>query len=163
MDIQQGRSQGTSNDLANSLRDLQGDYVVLSELYGKQETYARELAEMMTILQGEVDEVIQIRPDAIGVQCTAAYLLSEGVLLTFDANRHMTSRPLHRLPPEAIVAVVEDCAPALRRLLQEKRQAESEKVRSLEKVFRELKKAEDTFSIFSGGRSTSGSQQLTRP
>lgn len=68
----------------------------------------------------------------------------------------MTSRPLHKLPPEVIVSVVEDCAPALRRMLVEKRLAESAKAKSLERVFKELKKAEETFSIFRGGRDQKG-------
>lgn len=66
MDTQQSRMGGEPRSFAESLQDLQGDYVMLDELYAKQRSYGKELSEMMKTLQGEVNAVIQIRPEVLG-------------------------------------------------------------------------------------------------
>jgi len=129
----------------DSLRDIQGEYIMLTELYEKEKSYGQKLSDMMKTLQDEVDSTIQIRPDAIGEQCKEAYLVSEAVVVLVDNAGNRISRPLFRLPASTIVSVIEECTPELRRLLFEKRKSESGKVRSLERVLKELKKAEATF------------------
>jgi len=129
----------------DSLRDIQGEYIMLTELYEKEKSYGQKLSDMMKTLQDEVDSTIQIRPDATGEQCKEAYLVSEAVVVLVDNAGNRISRPLFRLPASTIVSVIEECTPELRRLLFEKRKSESGKVRSLERVLKELKKAEATF------------------
>ena len=65
----------------------------------------------------------------------------------FDAQRHMSSKPFSALPASAIVSAIEDSTSALSRLMAEKRRTESERVESLERVMKELKKAQATFRI----------------
>ena len=134
-----------SGSFVDSLRDIQGEYIMLTELYEKEKSYGQKLSEMMKTLQFEVDATIQIRPDAIGEPCKEAYLVSEAVVVLVDSAGNRVSRPLHRLPANTIVSVIEECTPELRRLLSEKRKSESSKVRSLERVLKELKKAQATF------------------
>lgn len=129
----------------DSLREIQGEYIMLTELYEKEKSYGQKLSDMMKTLQDEVDSTIQIRPDAIDLQCKEAYLVSEAVVVLVDNNGNRISRPLSRLPATTIVSVIEECTPELRRLLFEKRKSESSKVRSLERVLKELKKAQATF------------------
>jgi Sec-independent protein translocase protein TatA len=140
---QKGREETVS--FTDSLRDIQGEYIMLTELYEKEKSYGQRLAEMMKALQNEVDSTITIRPDAIGGQCKEAYLVSEAVIVLVDNNGNRVSRPLSKLPAATIVSVIEECTPELRRLLFEKRRLESNKVKSLERVLRELKKAQATF------------------
>jgi hypothetical protein len=134
-----------AGNFTDSLRDIQGEYIMLTELYEKEKSYGLKLAEMMKTLQFEVDSTIPIRPDAVGEQCKEAYLVSEAVVVLVDNKGNRISRPLYRLPAATIVAVIEECTPELRRLLFEKRRSESNKVRSLERVLKELKKAQATF------------------
>jgi Sec-independent protein translocase protein TatA len=140
---QKGKEE--TGSFTDSLRDIQGEYIMLTELYEKEKSYGQRLADMMKALQGEVDSTITIRPDAIGGQCKEAYLVSEAVIVLVDNNGNRVSRPLSKLPASTIVSVIEECTPELRRLLFEKRRLESNKVRSLERVLRELKKAQATF------------------
>ena len=118
---------------------------MLGDLYEKQRSYGSKLSEMMKTLQFEVDTIIPIRPEALGKPCRAAYLVSEAVVVVFDASGGLTSKPLYTLSPDVIVAIIQECTPELQRLLSEKRRAETSKVRSMERVLKELKKAQSTF------------------
>ena len=129
----------------DSLREIQGEYIMLGELYEKQKSYGQKLSEMMKTLQFEVDTTIPIRPEALARPCRAAYLVSEGVVVVFDTNGGMSSKPLYTLPSEVIISIIQECTPELQRLLAEKRRSESSKVKSMERVLKELKKAEATF------------------
>jgi len=141
---QQDKESG-SNGFADSLREIQGEYMMLGELYEKQKSYGQRLTDLMKTMQFEVDTVIPIRPEALGHPCRAAYLVSEGVVVVFDTNGGMTSKPLYTLPSEAIISIIQECTPELQRLLSEKRRTESNKVKSMERVLKELKKAQATF------------------
>jgi hypothetical protein len=137
--------ESNGSGFADSLREIQGEYMMLGELYEKQKSYGQRLAEMMKTMQFEVDTVIPIRPEALGRPCRAAYLVSEGVVVVFDPSGAMTSKPLYTLPSESIISIIQECTPELQRLLTEKRRNESNKVKSMERVLKELKKAQATF------------------
>jgi hypothetical protein len=141
---QQDKENG-SGGFADSLREIQGEYMMLGELYEKQKSYGQRLSEMMKTLQSEVDTVIPIRPEALGRPCRAAYLVSEGVVVVFDTSGALSSKPLYALPSESIISIIQECTPELQRLLSEKRRTESNKVKSMERVLKELKKAQATF------------------
>jgi hypothetical protein len=143
--IEEQRGKEESGSFTDSLRDIQGEYIMLTELYEKEKSYGQRLTDMMKTLQDEVDSTIPIRPEAIGAQCREAYLVSEAVVVLVDNSGSRISRPLYKLPAATIVSVIEECTPELRRLLFEKRKSESNKVRSLERVLKELKKAQATF------------------
>jgi len=143
-------SQGQDKDsgatgFTDSLREIQGEYIMLGELYEKQKSYGQKLTEMMKTLQFEVDTTIPIRPEALGVPCRSAYLVSEGVVVVFNMNGGMTSKPLYTLPSDVIISIIQECTPELQRLLFEKRRVEDTKVKSMERVLKELKKAQATF------------------
>ena len=141
---QQDKENGSAG-FADSLREIQGEYMMLGELYEKQKSYGQRLTEMMKSLQSEVDTTIPIRPEALGRPCKAAYLVSEGVVVVFDVTGAMTSKPLYTLPSESIISIIQECTPELQRLLSEKRRNEGSKVKSMERVLKELKKAQATF------------------
>ncbi len=134
-----------STGFVDSLREIQGEYIMLGELYEKQKSYGQRLSEMMKTLQFEVETVIPIRPEALGQPCRAAYLVAEGVVVLFDMNGGLQSKPLYTLPSDVIISIIQECTPELQRLLSEKRKTESNKVRSMERVLKELKKAQATF------------------
>jgi Sec-independent protein translocase protein TatA len=142
---QQEKADQGAGGFVDSLREIQGEYIMLGELYEKQKSYGAKLSDMMKTLQYEVDTTIPIRPEALGRPCRAAYLVSEGVVVVFDSNGGMTSKPLYTLAPDVIISIIQECTPELQRLLSEKRRAESGKVKSMERVLKELKKAQATF------------------
>ena len=111
---------------------------MLGELYEKQKSYAQGLSEAVRAMQNEVDTVIQIDPEAMPTPCRAAYLVSEGVVVVFDSNGGMASKPLYALPADVIVSIIQECTPELQRLLTEKRRMESNKAKSMERVLKEL-------------------------
>ena len=141
---QQERESGNVS-FSDSLREIQGEYMMLGEIYEKQKSYAQGLSEVIRTMQTEVDTVIQIRPEAMPTPCRAAYLVSEGVVGVFDLHGAMASKPLYALPSDVIVSIIQECTPELQRLLSEKRRIESNKVKSMESVLNELKKAQFMF------------------
>jgi hypothetical protein len=133
--------------LIDGIRDIQGQHLMLTDLIEKEKAYTVKLTEMVKTLQRDADDVIPLRPEAIGERCQAAYLVSEGVVVMFDAQRHMSSKPFSALPASAIVSAIEDCTSALSRLMADKRRTETDRVESLERVMKELKKAQTTFRV----------------
>jgi Sec-independent protein translocase protein TatA len=142
---QEDSKDNSGAGFVDSLRDIQGEYIMLGDLYEKQKSYGSKLSELMKTLQFEVDTIIPIRPEALGKPARAAYLVSEAVVVVFDQNGGLTSKPLYTLPPDVIVSIIQECTPELQRLLSEKRRIETNKVRSMERVLKELKKAQSTF------------------
>jgi hypothetical protein len=141
----QQRPESKNSNFIEGMRDIQGQYMMLADLYEKQRVYGQELAEIVKVLQHEADETIQLSADVFGNSTTAAYLVADAVIVMFDIHRRMTSKPLYSLPADVIVAVVQQCTSELGRMISAKRQAESVKVESLERVLRELNKAQATF------------------
>jgi len=143
----QGQQEAESENVgfSDSLREIEGEYMMLGELYEKQKSYAQGLSDVIRGMQKEVDAVIQINPEAVGSPCRAAYLVSEGVVVVFDMNGGMASKPLYALPADVIVSIIQECTPELHRLLSEKRRMESNKAKSMESVLKELQNAQLKF------------------
>ena len=145
---EKGRESGTN--FVDQLRDIQGEYLMLSELYEKERVYGRKLAETMRLLQYEVDVTIPINKEYLAMPegstpIKEAFMASESVVIMIDEEDNKVSRPLDRFPPDVILSIIQDCTPELKRLISERRRNASIKVSSLEKVLRELKKAQATF------------------
>jgi hypothetical protein len=147
MSATQPKPEARPLGLIEGIRDIQGQHMMLVDLLEKEKAYTLKLTEMVKTLQHDADEVIPLRPEAIGERCQAAYLVSDGVVVMFDDKRHMTSKPFSALPASAIVSAIEDSTSALSRLMAEKRRTEGERVESLERVMKELKKAQATFKV----------------
>ena len=147
MSATQPKPEARPLGLIEGIRDIQGQHMMLVDLFEKERAYTLKLTEMVKTLQRDADDVIPLRPEAIGEKCQAAYLVSEGVVVMFDSQRHMTSKPFSALPASAIVSAIEDSTNALSRLMADKRRMEGERVESLERVMKELKKAQATFRI----------------
>lgn len=113
-------------------------YDTFASIYERQKAEGLRVADMLKDLQSEADAIVKIPPTALGSRCTAAYLLSDAVVLTFDLCRNMVSTPLRRLPVDEIVAVADACVPELRRSISEKRVLETRKINSLGRVVRDL-------------------------
>jgi hypothetical protein len=142
------KDNDSPTNFVDELRDIQGEYLMLSELYEKERAYGRKLAETMRMLQYEVDVTIPINKEYLSDPMNPlreAYLASESVVVMVDEDDNKTSKPLDRFPPEVILSVIQDCTPELKRLITEKRRSATIKVNSLEKVLRELRKAQATF------------------
>jgi len=141
-----GRGDG-ANTFVDQLREIQGEYLMLSELYQKERSYGERLADTMRLLQYEVDVTIPLDTDVLMTSkpLKEAFLASESVVVMIDNQDNKLSRPLSAFPPEVILAIIQFCTPELKRLITEKRRSASNKVNALEKVLKELKKAQATF------------------
>ena len=145
MEVAKVEQEKGAKSFVDGLRELQGQYMMLADIYSKQSNVRDNISNLIRALHLEVDEPIQIRPDILGEKCTSAYMVSEAVVVMFDVDRHMTSRPLHSFPAEVIVSVIQDSSAELGRLLARKRESEGDRLDSLEKILKELKKAQATF------------------
>lgn len=138
------RSEPKPSSFVEGIRDIQAQYMMLADLQEKEKTYTARLTDVVKTIQREADEVIPLRPELIGDKCQAAYLVSDAVVVMFDVHRHMSSKPLGAFPADVMVSVIEDSANALRQMIAERRRARGERVESLEKVLKEVKKAQAT-------------------
>ena len=166
--------EGRTSTLIEGLRDLQGQYMMLADLIAKKRDCAEKLVEIVATIQQEADITIPLKPEVVGNGCRSAYLVSNGVVVMFDVSRNMTSKSLSLFAPDTVVSVVEECTAELGRQISDKRRTESETVIALEKVLKELKRAQATFAQARsadgkggdarpepevGGRSTAGGPQ----
>jgi hypothetical protein len=127
----------------DQLREIQGEYLMLSELYQKERSYGEKLADAMRLLQYEVDVTIPLDTEILmtAMSLKEAFLASESVVVMIDEHDNRLSRPLSAFAPEVILAIIQYCTPELKRLITEKRRSAASKVNALEKVLKELKKA----------------------
>jgi hypothetical protein len=109
--------EGGSSGFVEDLRSIQGQYMMLADLHEKQKVYGQKLSEIVKALQEEADAPIPIRPELLGDQCTAAYLVSEAVVVMFDVQRNMTTKPLHQFQANVIVSIIEESTGQLGRLI----------------------------------------------
>jgi len=129
------RSEGFGQDNWNQKDDT------FTSIYAKQREYGQRVSQLLRELQSMANSVVQIPPDVLRSSCMAAYLTSDAVVLMFDRDRTMTTRPLRDFPIEVIVAVVAICAPKLKKSVLEKKQLETGKLHSLEGAIQELEEA----------------------
>jgi len=113
----------------------------LSSIYAKQKEYGQRVSELLRDLQFMANSIVQISPSLLRSTCMAAYLTSDAVVLMFDRDRTMTTKPLRDFPTEVIVAVVAECTPKLKKSVLEKKRVEMGKVHSLEDAVKELEEA----------------------
>ncbi len=130
-------TQSMSNDRENASQEDD----TLTSIYAKQKEYGRRVSELLKDLQFMANTIVQIPPDALRSTCMAAYLTSDAVVLMFDRDRSMATKPLRDFPTEVIVAVVAACTSKLKKSVLEKKQLEMGKVHSLEGAMKELEEA----------------------
>jgi hypothetical protein len=120
---------------------MEDEHMMLIELRAQEESLGKRLATIMGTLQSEVDTVIPIPPESVGKPCRAAFLASDAVVIVFETDGTMMSKPLRAFPPELIVSIIKGCTSELIRLMSEKRRAEGNRLSSIERVLDELRMA----------------------
>ncbi len=136
------RQQGETTGFADSLREMQTEFAKLKELQEMEEIYSQDLADMVKVLQLQLDAPIPIPPEVLGRSYRAAYLGSEAVVVAFGKDGALLTRALQTYPSDIIVSIVQACAPELLKRLSEKRAAENAKAKAMEKVLRELQRTQ---------------------
>jgi hypothetical protein len=127
-----------------TIHQMEDEHMMLIELRAQEENLGKRLATIMGNLQSEVDTVIPIPPESVGKPCRAAFLASDAVVIVFEADGTMVSKPLRVFPPELIVSIIRGCTSELIRLMSEKRRAEGSRLSSIERVLDELRMASTT-------------------
>jgi len=110
----------------------------LTSIYARQKSYAQRASELLKELQSTTDGVVQLPAGVLGSAYNAAYLTSDAVVVMFDKNRYMTSKPLRDFPSETIASVVAACTPRFRQSLLQKKVTEATKANSLLGAVKEL-------------------------
>src|SRR5690349_6720908 len=91
-------ARGDDNNFSfvDQLREIQGEYLMLSELYQKERSYGERLADTMRLLQYEVDATIPLNTDILMTSrpLKEAFLASESVVVMIDTQDNKLSRPL---------------------------------------------------------------------
>ncbi len=131
-----------ASSFIDSLRGMQAEFAQLEELREMQEIYSQDLSDMVKILQAQLDAPIPVPAGVLDRPYRSAYLGAEAVLVVFGSDGAMSTRPLQAFPPNVIVSVVQACAPELQKRLSEKRKLEGAKAKAMEKVLKELQRAQ---------------------
>jgi hypothetical protein len=125
--------------ISETIHQMEDEHMRLIELRAREESLGKRLATFMGTLQSEVDTVIPIPAESFGKPCKAAFLASDAVVIVFEPDGTIVSRPLRVFPPELIVSIIKGCTSELIRLMSEKRRAEGNRLGSIERVLDELR------------------------
>ncbi|MEM3670465.1 MAG: hypothetical protein QW767_01800 [Thermoprotei archaeon] len=136
-------ASGSDSDVSIEIGQLRGDLVQLSELMELERSYVERLVEALKQLHGYVGTLVEVNSGSLGVLTSAAkkaYLAPQAeVVFEYEGGR-MESRPLIEFDPEHIVSIINDAAPAFKKLLAEKRKTVSTRINLMEKVLKEFEK-----------------------
>lgn len=138
--------QKPGEKVLTELRDIQGELAQLSELGEMDRNYALKLVDQVKQIQTVVNSVVPLPKETLPdteecFRAKEAYLTVDAVVMLVDQNDKRTSIPLSRFEPNKILAVVTLVTPLLKRAIAEKRRATGERVETLERILREVKKA----------------------
>ncbi len=133
-----GREGGSESDLGVGSSGILFDSVTVAEMAEERERDADRLSEIMKSLIGEADGAILLQQGIIDGECTAAYLVSNAVVLMFDVHRGMTSKPLRAFPIAKMLEIVESSLPEVKNLFTKKSAKQGELTLALHRVTLEL-------------------------
>ena len=114
-----------------------------SEIAGlrtRQKRYAEQLASMMRDLHGQIEGVISFPPEVLNENCSAAYLGSDAVVVMFDQDRGMRTRPLRAFPVDIMASISQACLPEINKRMETKAREEDTRLSAINRVTGELEK-----------------------
>lgn len=142
MDVEEENTP--ANKIITELREIQEEYSQLSELEEMERNYADKLVDSLKVIQASVEEVIPVDKSALGPSykyVKEAYLTRDAVVVLMNASGIQSAIPLSNLKSGEILAVVQNAAPHLKKIIADKRSETGDRVELLEKVLKEIKKA----------------------
>src|SRR2546428_4833389 len=140
-----------SREAIYKLREMQGKggYTQSSNLHELERACYQKLAELIRIIQFEVDTPISLNRTALltsFINVSKAYLVSDLVVVAVDSEGNVTSKPLSRLPPATIISVAQESTPQLQKLIADKWEFTASRIKSLQKLVEDLKMGAATFN-----------------
>jgi hypothetical protein len=144
-DLSQKRSapQESSADLSLSIKDLQAEFQQISELTELERNYALEILGLLKGLIEPLNVSLHVKPSAVSKSDNTikdVVLTPQGTICIVRDNGAINARPFDSLPSEALMRILTEVIPEVRRLLVERRQKINGRVGMLEKVVREFRK-----------------------
>ena len=134
---------GAGDSIFADLKEVQGEYVQLSELEEMERDYAEKLVGAMKEVQGAVDEVVPIERAALGPSfryAKEAYLGSAAVVILLNTSGISSAIPLTKFKSGEILSIVQSVTPHLKKAIALKRKETAQRVELLERIFKEMKK-----------------------
>ena len=128
----------------NVLKDLYAEFAQLSELQVLERSHLENLLDTLKYLLSKIGATVPVSLESLAnffPNVKKAYLAPEAVIFIVDSSDNVSSQQLIQFPPKAILDVIADCAPSMKQKIAERRAIVSERVGTLEKVMKELKKA----------------------
>ena len=140
-----------SREALYKLKEMQGKggYSQSSNLHELERACYQKLAELIRIIQFEVDTPISLNRAALltsFVNVSKAYLVSDLVVVAVDSDGNVTSKPLSRLPPATIISVAQESTPQLQKLISDKWEFTASRIKTLQKLVDELRMGAATFN-----------------
>ncbi len=147
--------------LAASVKELQADYTMLTELSKRKQSYAAKLIEMAGALQKEFEEMGgSPGEDAVG-EAIGPNASIQAVVVSTDQSGNKVLRPLDSVRPDILVGLLDKAVLDLKASVAERRKMERMKVKSLENTLRGLKRAQYLFGM--SGDDSDGGEDDARP
>jgi hypothetical protein len=134
---------GGGDSIISDLKEVQGEYVQLSELEEMEHDYAEKLVQALKEVQGAVDEVVPIERSALGPSyryAKEAYLGNDGLVILMNNNGISTSIPLRKFKSGEILSIIQSVVPHLKKAIALRRKEVAQRVELLEHIFKEMKK-----------------------
>ncbi|MEM3386893.1 MAG: hypothetical protein QXN08_04390 [Nitrososphaerales archaeon] len=131
------------------VRETQSTLAQLIEMHDLQTNYTLRLLGSLRSLQAFIKDTIPVDPNKLGCpyhNIKEAYLLPEAQILMIREDGKIASESLTSLEPAKVLAVLEECLPAINQIIAAKKQMVEERVELLEQLVKEFKKINETLN-----------------
>ena len=129
-----------AGDLLGPLKDIQEEFLQITELASTEKNYTKELANLLKQVLFVLKASVPISSEVFKMAVKDAALSSEGNVLVIHDDGLISSKPLDEFDSETAVKVISDCLPKLRVVATNHRKRIGARVNVLEEVIRELRK-----------------------
>ena len=136
----QAKPSEQQGDLLGTLKDIQEEFLQITELASMEKNYTRELSNLLKQVLVVLRTSVPISPEVFKMQVKDAALSSEGNVLVIQDDGLISSKSLEEFDSETAVKVVADGLPKLRLAATNHRKKIGARVNVLEEVIRELRK-----------------------
>jgi hypothetical protein len=129
--------------ITESIKSIQEEYQQVSELIEMEKSYTSEVATQLKQIIGPLGESYHLSPESVSrndSSITDVVLTAQGVVCVFHNNGTVVARPLDSITSEVLVRVLGEAVPNIQALVSKRRQKLGDRVMSLEKLSKEMRK-----------------------
>ena len=123
-------------ELPVSIKSIEEEELQLSELYAIEKSQLHEVVTHLVQLLKSVDTPIHMDPSSF----SDVVLMPDGKITLANSGNAIASFPIESLPGSAMISVLVQTVPEIKRILVEKKLATAERTSVLEKSAKEFRK-----------------------